>query len=101
MCENIKGVEIRLEHIETSGMTRLNVAPICLDLIMAHPLMAAEDRSYLGYEIFKGKYFLIETSRIAIYAGELRRFANNEITSSRTKLTRQFFTNTDTEATIK
>lgn len=44
LCENIKGVEIRLEHIETSGMTRLNVTPICLDLIMAHPLMAAQNR---------------------------------------------------------
>lgn len=83
MCENIKGVEIRLEHIETSGMTRLNVPPICLDLIMAHPLMVAEDRSYLGYEIFKGKYFLIEASRIAIYAGKLHRFTNLRITKSR------------------
>lgn len=45
LCENIKGVEIRLEHIETSGMTRLNVTPICLDLIMAHPLMAAQNRN--------------------------------------------------------
>lgn len=42
--ENIKGVEIRLGHIETAGMTRLNVTPICLDLIMAHPLMVAECR---------------------------------------------------------
>lgn len=42
VCENIKGVEIRLEHIETLGMTRLNVTPICLDLIMIHALMIAE-----------------------------------------------------------
>lgn len=66
VCENIKGVEIRLEHIETLGMTRLNVTPICLDLIMIHALMIAEDRSYLRYKIFQDKYLLV-----GIYAGKL------------------------------